>query len=191
VAAGIIGIVRARRPSGSGAGRSDDGPEAEIGRQAVPAVESWDDADRSFGHDPEPVGGGARSGGAVYGGSTVAPPVYGNGPGRTGGVYDAGNVYGSGGYRADDVPGPDRGFGSGSRDGSGGLGGGSGGGSSGSGGDGYGHGGWADDRHGGYAADGWSGSGSYDSGVPRARRSEEAVSGRPSTGYPDNGLRYH
>jgi hypothetical protein len=163
---------------------------AEIGRQAVPAVESWADANRGFGHDPEPVGG-VRSGGAVYGGSTVAPPIYGNGPGRSGGMYGAGNEYGSGGYRADGRPGPDRGLGSGSRDGTGGLGGGSGG----SGGDGYRHGGWADDRRGGYEADGWSGShSSNDSGVPRPRRSgesEEAVPGRPSIGYPDNGLRYH
>jgi hypothetical protein len=102
VGAGIFGILRARR-RGTPPKRGGAGEPPKIGRQAVPAADSWDGADPSRGDPYEPIGG--RTAGAVYGGAGApvqpAGGVYGAKRPGTGGVYGAGRSgppQGSGGY---------------------------------------------------------------------------------------------
>jgi hypothetical protein len=185
VGAGIFGILRARR-TGVAAKAGGDGEPPKIGRQAVPAADSWDGADPAFADPYEPVGGpggaGGRPGGAVYGGGAApAGGVYGAKRPGTGGVYGGGQpgpAQGSGGYGGYEGPPDDGGRGRGPRGFAG----------SGYNGSGYPGNGKAD---GGFVGDGWTGSGYGGSG--QGLSSGGSPYGRPyldDEGHPDGGLRY-
>jgi hypothetical protein len=217
VGAGVLGIVRSRKPPAAGrAGGSGGGPKGppeisldltpRIGRQPDGAYDGfppYDSADDPYGGPAgSPAPAAAPSGGRVYGGSVAAPPggppapgggVYGGGGGRSGGVY------GGGGYRppADEPPsGSGGGYGPGGGTAS--YGGGAapyGGGAAPYGGPASGHGGAYDGGREFRAAPEWGlygdpGRGSYPSAGGGGYPPAGGRDDRYAYGYPDNGHRY-